>query len=91
MKTINLRISGHVQGVWYRAWTRENALELGLSGWVRNRQDGTVEALVCGEPASVDALVAKCWSGPSAAKVENIIITESDEDVPAGFNQEPTL
>lgn len=91
MKTVHLKITGRVQGVWYRAWTRETAENLGLNGWVRNRMDGSVEALVSGEASKVDDLIKRCWDGPSAAKVEGVSATESHDTVPTGFFQEKTL
>ena len=56
-------VDGHVQGVGYREFTRRAALSLGVSGWVRNRSDGAVEALICGPPAAVEALVAEMRKG----------------------------
>jgi acylphosphatase len=91
MKTVRLRISGRVQGVWYRAWTRETAEGLGLNGWVRNRMDGSVEAVVQGEEDAVAQLIEKCWEGPTAARVENIIFEETDETIKPGFKQERTV
>ena len=64
-----LRIHGRVQGVWYRASTERQARALGLSGWVRNRVDGTVEAVAEGPRATVEQLVAWCHEGPPAARV----------------------
>ena len=65
-------ISGRVQGVWYRAWTQKTALKLGLTGWVRNRTDGTVEAVFSGTPDQIEAMVAKCRKGPPLARVADI-------------------
>lgn len=62
-------ISGRVQGVFYRAGTREQALELGLSGYARNLPDGRVEVLAGGDPAALDALERWLWKGPPAASV----------------------
>lgn len=70
--TVQLRISGRVQGVWYRGWTVDKATELGLSGWVRNITDGTVEALVNGPQAKVDEMIAACRKGPVLARVDDI-------------------
>lgn len=82
---INLRIHGRVQGVWYRAWTTEQARKRGLAGWVRNRYDGTVEALVQGPEDSVRDLIKACRKGPMAAKVTDIIETDPDPaDLPVG-------
>lgn len=91
MKTVHLKITGRVQGVWYRAWTRETAESLGLNGWIRNRLDGSVEALVSGETDNVDMLIKRCWDGPSAAKVDGVMVTESTESLPTGFFQEKTV
>ena len=85
-----LRIFGRVQGVWYRGWTVDTARQLGLDGWVRNRLDGSVEALASGPECAVEALIARCREGPSAARVERIEVEESDEEVGAGFEQRPT-
>jgi len=89
--TYHLKITGRVQGVWYRAWTRENASELGLDGWVRNCMDGSVEALVHGEDAKIKELIERCHTGPSAARVDDITATPSTETVAPGFRQERTV
>jgi len=74
MKNIrkHLVIEGRVQGVWFRDATRREAVSLGVSGWVRNRRDGTVEALIEGPQDAVDALVSWCHKGPPAATVTRI-------------------
>jgi acylphosphatase len=72
-------IEGVVQGVGYREFTRRAALRLNVSGWVRNRPDGAVEALVRGPPASVEALIAEMRRGPRFAIVERLSVTERDE------------
>ena len=64
-----LRIHGRVQGVGYRAWMVQAATRLGVAGWVRNRGDGTVEALVEGDTAAVEELLRACRRGPIAASV----------------------
>ncbi|MFZ5731739.1 MAG: acylphosphatase [Pseudomonadota bacterium] len=63
-------VRGRVQGVGYRAWLADKAIELGLEGWVRNRRDGTVEAVVAGEGDAVGAMLADCRRGPALARVE---------------------
>lgn len=65
-------IHGRVQGVGYRAWTEVTALERGLEGWVRNRRDGSVEAVFGGPEDDVDAMIAECRRGPPGARVETI-------------------
>ncbi|OGS96697.1 MAG: acylphosphatase [Gallionellales bacterium RIFCSPLOWO2_02_60_31] len=73
-KTLRLVIYGHVQGVFFRDSMRRKAQNLAVTGWVRNRSDGSVEAVVQGEPADVDAIV--CWArrGPERAQVERVEI-----------------
>ena len=86
-----LIVHGRVQGVWYRGWTVDQARALGLDGWVRNRRDGSVEILVSGPDAGVEALVKRCHEGPPAARVDRIDAEETDEAVPQGFAQRPTV
>jgi acylphosphatase len=69
---LHLRIEGIVQGVGYRQWFRRRALELGVAGWVRNRADESVEAVIDGADATVEALVRLAMSGPAGAKVDRI-------------------
>jgi len=78
--TRHLIIRGRVQGVWYRESMRLEANRLGITGWVRNRRDGSVEAMLQGETARVDALIAWAWQGPPAAKVTHIDIAEGQGD-----------
>ena len=89
--TKRLRVHGRVQGVFYRAWTTEQARSLGLDGWVRNRADGTVEILVSGEAAAVDTLIRRCREGPPAAQVERIDQEAAAEAPTAGFEKRPTV
>ncbi len=65
-------IRGRVQGVGFRAWTEVTALECGLQGWVRNRRDGSVEALFAGAPEAVAAMIEHCRRGPPGARVDAI-------------------
>lgn len=87
---IRLRITGRVQGVAYRAWTARQASMLSLSGWVRNRSDGSVEVLLSGPEAAVRAMIGRCYRGPLAARVS--AISEQAESTPPepGFRQLPT-
>jgi len=76
--TRQLRIYGRVQGVWYRESMRMEAERLGVTGWVRNRRDGSVEAMVQGSPAAVDAIVAWARRGPDLAQVTDVQISEAE-------------
>lgn len=73
-------IRGRVQGVGYRAWTEITALERGIEGWVRNRRDGSVEAMFSGEADDVAAMIAHCRRGPPGARVEAIDQREATPD-----------
>jgi acylphosphatase len=68
----HLIISGHVQGVFYRGFTEETAVSLGLTGWVRNTPAGDVEALFEGDRASIEKAIRSCYDGPPAARVDNV-------------------
>jgi acylphosphatase len=78
-------ISGRVQGVWFRGWASGSARGYGLDGWIRNRRDGTVEAVFAGPAAAVDDMVRECRRGPPAARVVAVEIFEYPEPVPPGF------
>ncbi len=83
---MSVRVTGHVQGVAYRAWARGQAVELGLRGWVRNRGDGSVEALIAGPEAAMEAMVTAMGEGPGAARVTDVWTEPADPAaVPAGF------
>jgi acylphosphatase len=69
---VHIRVYGRVQGVYYRNFTRRNALRLNLTGWVRNRPDGTVEATAAGEQKQLLEFVAALEQGPPKARVDNI-------------------
>lgn len=78
------RIKGRVQGVFFRAWTRDTALELGLGGTVRNRPDGSVEAHFLGAASSVDRMESLLWDGPPAARVEAVEGIDSEVELDSG-------
>ena len=86
-----MRITGRVQGVWYRGWAVDAAETLDLDGWVRNRMDGAVEALVVGPEAAVEDFIRRCHSGPPAAQVERVEVEEAQGIVAEGFVQKPTV
>jgi acylphosphatase len=92
-RAVLVRIRGRVQGVWFRGWACEEAIRRGLAGWVRNRRDGSVEALLVGPPAAVEAMIAACHQGPSHARVEDVTVEDAGAaaDAVAGFDQRPTL
>lgn len=79
-KTIRAVIRGRVQGVSYRAWTKKRADRHGVTGWIRNRPDRTVEALFSGPAEAVDALLAECRRGPFAARVDGIDVTMAEPE-----------
>ena len=72
-------VEGCVQGAGYREFTRRAALRLSVSGWVRNRSNGAVEALICGPAVAVEALVAEMRKGPRFALVESLSVIEHNE------------
>ncbi len=72
LKQVNVFVRGRVQGVYFRAATQREAKRLGLSGWVRNRPDGSVELCAEGEEDALKELVAWAHKGPSAARVERV-------------------
>ena len=69
---VHVVIRGRVQGVGYRAWTDDEARERGIAGWVRNRRDGSVEALFAGTEADVRAMIDVCRRGPPGARIDAI-------------------
>jgi acylphosphatase len=89
-RAVALRIEGRVQGVWYRGWAVAEAGRRGLRGWVRNRRDGTVEALLIGPAAAVADMIEACRRGPPAARVSSVNERQVADDGSPGFRQRPT-
>jgi acylphosphatase len=95
--TRRLLIEGRVQGVGFRWALTAEATALGLKGWVRNRQDGSVEALIHGTTDAVEALTVWAWHGPSSARVDRVLsndepgATDEWEKYPGGFRQRATF
>lgn len=79
-RRVRLRIRGRVQGVFYRDSTQREAQRLGLRGWVRNRSDGSVEAVAQGPPERVAALIDWCHEGSPLARVVEVSVTEESGD-----------
>ncbi len=91
--TRHLMIQGRVQGIGFRWSLASKAKALGLRGWVRNRRDGSVEALVCGPAVAVEELTAWAYEGPPMARVERIITNDDsgNTDPASGFEQRTTF
>ena len=90
MRTVRLRITGRVQGVGYRDWMQRTAAGLCLAGWVRNRRDGTVEAVLSGSSVSVDHMIEQCRQGPPMAQTSRIEVLDESSEPPPGFAVLPT-
>jgi acylphosphatase len=77
VKALHVTIHGIVQGVWFRATTREQAQRLGVAGWVRNTPDGAVEVFMQGEERAVNSLLDWCRMGPPGARVDRVMYDEA--------------
>lgn len=84
-RTVTVRIEGRVQGVFYRAWTKETARMLGLDGTVRNMGDGSVEATFSGPSELVADMLHRCADGPKDARVSKVTIVQEGGTVAPGF------
>jgi acylphosphatase len=89
-KTVRLRITGNVQGVGYRIWATRTASGLGLRGWVRNRSDGSVEALATGAPEQIAVLIEACRRGPFGARVAEVTAVPDEDEGSIGFTAVPS-
>jgi acylphosphatase len=87
--TQHLLITGRVQGVGFRFYTQRKAQELGVNGWVRNRRDGSVEAVIQGDAAAVEAMIAWARRGPSSAAVADLRVMEGGGEY-STFETRPT-
>lgn len=72
-----VRITGRVQGVFFRAWAQQQARELGVKGWIRNASDGSVEAHLEGDEAALKALIQRLWDGPPSAEVDDVQVEDT--------------
>ena len=90
-KAVRLVIAGRVQGVGYRWWAVGEAKRQGVDGWVRNRADGTVEALVIGPEDAIARFERACWRGPAGSQATAVTRSDAEDDGSQGFSQKPTL
>ena len=81
-----VRIFGRVQGVFFRQWAVNQARALGVSGWVHNARDGSVEAHVAGDEAAVEQMVEQLRRGPPKARVEDLIVESAEPEAVEGFS-----
>lgn len=87
MRTLRILVSGRVQGVGFRAFAVREATRLGLDGWVRNLPDGRVEAIARGSEDGLAQFLAALRRGPLAARVDEVVVAETEATVPPGFVQ----
>lgn len=90
MRTAHVRIEGLVQGVGYRLWAQRTAVKRGLRGWVRNRRDGSVEAVFQGPDADVALMIAACEQGPPASSVARVAVLAEGAGTFTGFEVRET-
>jgi acylphosphatase len=90
MRSVQLRITGRVQGVGYRYWAERKAAELSIRGWVRNRLDGSVELLASGNDDAVAALIEACRRGPRTALVTAVDVADAEDAGSVAFSARPT-
>lgn len=88
---MRLRIEGFVQAVGYRNFVISEAARLGVDGWIRNRSDGTVEALVSGPNAAVETLIGLCMKGPTGSRVGNVELHKAEPPAEKGFHRRPSI
>lgn len=85
-----IRIEGKVQGVYFRDWSVDAAREIGVTGWVRNRRDGSVEVLAVGESEAVERLIARLHEGSPPSRVARVLVKEAPLERLDGFSRAPT-
>jgi acylphosphatase len=83
-------VSGRVQGVWFRAWTEQQCRQLGLNGWARNLSDGRLEVVIAGSAPAVSSMLKRFREGPPQAKVEGVVVSDWNGEVPQSFELRPT-
>ncbi|MGW8195794.1 MAG: acylphosphatase [Desulforhopalus sp.] len=80
MKVTHVRVEGRVQGVFFRDFTRNEAKKLHLTGWVRNRRDGSVEAVICGDKSDVSLLLERLRQGSPGSRVDNLVVSDHESE-----------
>jgi acylphosphatase len=85
IRAVQVSVTGRVQGVWFRDWTRQEANRYGLSGWVRNEPDRSVSAVLEGSPEKVEILLRALWSGPDMAEVREVEARDIPAEGHSGF------
>jgi acylphosphatase len=90
LRTVRIRIDGRVQGVAFRDWMERTAQSLGLTGWVRNRRDGSVEAVISGDAALVEDMLELCRQGPPAAQVSDMAVLAEEDATFSDFEIRPS-
>ena len=90
-RSVHVHLAGRVQGVGFRAWTVREARLAGLDGWVRNLHDGSLEAVICGDPAAVAVMLERLRTGPPGAVVRQFATSDAADAPAGGFTQRPTV
>jgi acylphosphatase len=88
---VRLRIEGRVQGVGFRAFVEREAVSRGIAGWVRNRRDGGVEAVLSGDQDQIDQIIDRCRAGPRGSRADMVKVMDEDGPVVDGFEVRPTV
>ncbi len=81
IKTVKIVIRGKVQGVWFRASAKDEALSIGLKGKVWNNPNGSVGAIVQGDRDTINLFISWCWKGPGMAKIDDVLVEDIDSDI----------
>lgn len=91
MMARSIRVSGKVQGVWFRDWTVQTARALGISGWVCNRRDGSVEVLAMGDASNMQRFIEQLHEGSPPSRVDRVEVKDAAPEAVEGFVRRPTM
>ena len=91
LTTLRMKIEGYVQAVGYRNFAINEANRLGLDGWIRNRSDGTVEALISGDTKKVEQFIMACAKGPPGSRINNFELHKAEPPAEKGFHRRSSL